>query len=131
MLKNTIFSSAIVLTAGLLATSAMAGGGEKGAMSGDTQGKHDVSFQKIDENGDGYISQSEFENANIPEVDHQMLDANQDGQVDETEFAAFEQLTDEQTGQQTQPGADYEQGSEWETEDPTQQQGEWEEDRDY
>lgn len=131
MLKNTIFSSAIVLTAGLFATSAMAGGGEKGAMHGDKQSKQNVSFQKIDENGDGYISQSEFQNANIPEVDHQMLDSDSDGRVNETEFAAFEQLTEEQTGQQqgVQQDTEAQPGSRWET-DPAQR-GELDEERDY
>lgn len=130
LIKKTIFSSAIVVMGGLFATSAMADGGDKTAMHDDKQAKQ-VDFQKVDQNGDGSISETEFQSADIEAVDHQALDTDSDGSVSRTEFAAFERLTDEQTNRpatQSQQGTDH-QESEWETE--PSEHSETEESSDY
>lgn len=135
MLKNRLFSSAIVLAGGLFATTALANTGEK--EHGVKQGQ-DVGFEEIDANSDGYISQSELEESGKFQVDHSTLDQDSDGRVDQSEFAAFEQMVDgdQQQGQQefqTQPDPSQPDPT---RQDPTQQESEFETDpteteRDY
>jgi hypothetical protein len=57
-----------------------------------------VSFEKVDANGDGYISQSEFQGADVQQVDHSTLDADNDGRLNRTEFAAFERMGQVKSG---------------------------------
>ena len=110
MLRNTLVSSAIVIAGGLLASSALANTGE--GVDKAHKGQQ-VSFEQVDQNGDGYISQSEFENADVQQVDHSTLDFDNDGRVDRTEFAAFERMeTDESSQQRSQYPAEGTEGSE-------------------
>ena len=138
MLKHRLLSGAIVVAGGLFATTALANTDEKSGMHSGQKSK-DVSFEKVDGNGDGYISQSEFQDINVEQqVDHSALDQNNDGRLDRTEFAAFEQLTEDQSGQQgaqypsESTGESYESES---TQDPTSSDTDWssesESDRDY
>jgi len=93
MFGRTLLSSAIVLAGGLFASGAFANTGEEGAtLDG-------VSFSQLDQDGDGYISESEMQQADAEiAMDHTTLDVNGDGQVDETEFAAFEKESKDAMG---------------------------------
>ena len=105
MPSNQVLSSAIVVAGGLFASAALATTGESGMHKG-----QDVTFEKLDENGDGYISRTEFESTGVEQVDHSTLDFDNDGRVDRTEFAAFERMHEESPEQ----GAEYpEQGNEY------------------
>ena len=109
MLKNKLFSSAIVIAGGLLATSALANTGNEAGMKEHGQKGETVSFEKVDANGDGYISEQELKDSGAFQVDHATLDVDSDGRVDQTEFAAFEQVTDQQqqsSEYETDPAAD-------------------------
>ena len=111
MPRNRLLASTIVVAGGLFASAALANTGESGMHKG-----QDVTFWKVDENGDGYISRTEFENAGVEQVDHSTLDFDNDGRVDRTEFAAFERLQEEspeQGGEYPEQGAEHpEQGTE-------------------
>lgn len=114
MLKNRIFSSAIVIAGGLFATTAVADmHADKHKEKQDT-----VSFEKVDENGDGYISQNEFVNSGAFQVDHEKLDTDQDGRVNQSEFAAFERTEMQGQGQQSQQGLGQPDESEYDDQNP-------------
>ena len=101
MLKHRLLSSAIVLAGGLFMGNALANTDETGMHSGEKS--KDLSFEKVDQDGDGYISQSEFENINVEQqLDHGSLDQDQDGRLDRTEFAAFERLSQDPSEQATE-----------------------------
>lgn len=138
MRKHKVLTGAIFITGGLLATTAFADTDERGKHDADMKQKgKELSFQKLDQDGDGYISQSEFEQVDIDKrVDHASLDMDNDGQLDRTEFAAFEQLASDEKGRQGsqthQPEAGYSEtthprygeesggaASDWETEEST------------
>lgn len=101
MLRNRIASSAIVITGGLFASGAWANTGDEMHKSHDTHKSQDVSFQELDQNSDGYISQNEFQSSNQKLVEYDTLDNDNDGRVNETEFAAFEQMTKDQSTQKS------------------------------
>lgn len=83
--KNRLASSVIVLAGGLFATSALANPSNPSGQ---------LTFNDIDQNGDGQLSQSEFQAVDVQErVDHDALDTDNNGQIDESEFAAFEQAS--------------------------------------
>ena len=83
VLKHGLLSGAIVIAGGLFATTALAN--TESGMHSDQKAK-DLSFAKVDENGDGYISQSEFQNIKVEErLDHTALDQNNDGRLDHGE----------------------------------------------
>lgn len=66
-----------------------------------------ATFSQLDTNGDGYLSQTELQEAPTDlSANHDTLDSNQDGQVDQTEFAAFERMTGAQPAQGDKPMTD-------------------------
>lgn len=100
MLKKMAITSAMLVLGGLFAATAgadtktgTAAGSEyeadKQGMTQQDKQKQGPSFSELDENGDGTISQSEWQQAEV-DVDHGSLDRDADGQVDRSEFAAFE-----------------------------------------
>ncbi|HEX7038470.1 MAG TPA: EF-hand domain-containing protein [Pseudomonadales bacterium] len=85
--KNRLASRAIVLTGVLFAAGAL--GGNEHAGKG-----RDATFEKLDGDGDGYVSSAEFERAPVHEqVDHDALDTDDDGRLSRAEFAAFELMS--------------------------------------
>ena len=121
MLKRTIASSMIVLAGGMFATAATANTEDYGSKT-DHGMKHgqDVSFLKLDQNGDGYISQSEFENSNLEQVEHDTLDTDNDGRINRTEFAAFEQMSqDQMSDPRSETSPDYRADEPFQTTEPT------------
>ena len=49
-----------------------------------------VDFDELDQDGDGYLSEEELQQAGELQAQQDQLDSNQDGRVSRTEFAAFE-----------------------------------------
>lgn len=120
MLKRTIASSMVVLAGGLFATAAAANTEDYGKADHGMKQGQDVSFQKLDQNGDGYISQSEFQNANVRQVEHDTLDTDNDGRINRTEFAAFEQMSQHQTSDpRSEISPDYRTDEPFQTTEPT------------
>lgn len=102
--KNRLASSAIVLAVGLFAAGAFAGN-EHAAKGHDAKGHdakgHDVTFEELDEDRDGYISNAEFQTTPLHEqVDHDALDTDDDGRLNRTEFAAFELMSQDISSEQ-------------------------------
>lgn len=84
---------AVLLIAGVTATSAWAAPGEKGgAYGGGTTGEaSEFTFKEADGNGDGVISPQEARLMGIERFDR--VDKNGDGVLDEAEIAALETAT--------------------------------------
>lgn len=95
MLKKTIASGVLVLAGGLGMSAAA--NTEDGMKEHPMHQEQDVSFQKLDRNGDGYISQSELQSSDVEQVQHDTLDTDNDGRINRTEFAAFEQMSQDQS----------------------------------
>lgn len=128
MLKNRFFSSLIVIIGGMFASTALANT-EEGKTHSAMGKQGDVSFEKVDVNGDGYISELELKDSGAYQVEHSKLDTDNDGRVNQTEFAAFEQMSQQDPAAQdpTQQGTDYQTDpageSDWQA-DPSQESDE-------
>ncbi|MFW6092708.1 MAG: PRC-barrel domain-containing protein [Pseudomonadota bacterium] len=106
----------------------VAAAGASGEQAGTEQQEQD--FASLDQDGDGYISQSEAEQAGMSEQ-FQEMDQNADQQVDRSEFAAYETgETGEQPMDEMNQESPMDEESEWETEsDSQQQEGDWEQEQ--
>ncbi|MFW6093299.1 MAG: EF-hand domain-containing protein [Pseudomonadota bacterium] len=138
MFKRTLLSSAIVIASGLGASAVLAStegeewsddtasetsshtAEESTSMASDS-GSEMPSFSELDTDGDGYLSEEEFQqNAELAEL-HAELDQDADGQVDESEFAALEQsgMDKESKSEEHRSDTEYESESESESESET------------
>jgi Ca2+-binding EF-hand superfamily protein len=78
---------------------------EGGGMSGEQHGGGQVSFQQLDTDQDGNITQQEAESDPQLSQNFQQYDTDQNGQLDQSEFSAFEQQQGQPSGEmQQQPG---------------------------
>lgn len=125
-MQRNLFYGAIVVAGGMFAGMAMAGndhtyGSSSSAMGQSTQSTQGqtsqrqagqaqqrnqghASFDQIDTNGDGYISQSEWKQSGAFQVDESRLDTNNDGRLNRSEFAAFEQAHNSRPYSSGNPG---------------------------
>lgn len=94
MIDRNMLASALLIAAGTsLAAGAYADTRDTGETTtpGHTSGaEQSTSFEALDTNSDGYISESEAQMEPTLATQRQSLDDNGDGQIDRTEFAAFE-----------------------------------------
>lgn len=76
-----------------------------GAASSDPTGGSDMSFDSLDQNGNGYLSEDEFQSAQgvTGTEGTTAVDTDQDGQISRTEFAAFESSMQSDPGKPTMP----------------------------
>ncbi len=58
--------------------------------AGEMTGKHEMRFDRLDSNDNGYISQAEAKDKHRVYYYYQRADINSDGHLDESEFSAFE-----------------------------------------
>lgn len=110
--KNRLASSALVLAGGLFAAGAFGNADEHDARH-DTamdRTKHsgmaqEQSFDELDEDRDGYISNAEFQTTKAHEqVDIDALDTDDDGRLNRTEFSAFEMMSQDAGSEQRMEG---------------------------
>lgn len=132
--KNRLACSALVLAGGLFAAGALAGGNgndgneshQKATETGQPTGNvHGITFDELDEDRDGYISNAEFRTTKLSEqVDHEALDVDDDGRLNRTEFAAFEMMSQDTRGEPTDRTEPRRTADEpFQASDPTRDQG--------